>query len=461
MNENPRELEEKSVGTLFWSYSIPAIVATTAISLYNVIDRIFIGQGVGALAISGLALTLPLMNLAIALGTLVGAGAAAIVSIRMGEKRREDAICTLGNALVLNLIIGTLFSVLSLIFLDEILFLFGASTATIPFARDFMEIILWGNVITYIFFGLNSIMRASGYPEKAMISILLTVSFNVVLAPVFIFVCKWGIRGAAAATVLSQAVGMIWVLAHFISRKPYIRFRPEGFRLSASIVSDIFAIGMSPFLLHSGACLVSIIMNLQLGRQGGDMAIGAFGIINSIVGLIVMIVFGFTLGMQPIVGYNYGAGLLDRVVQAFKMTVLWATVISMAGFLVTVLFPVQIARAFTNDPHLINLTSSGMRIFMMAFPIVGFQIVTSNFFQSIGKAKIAIILSLSRQVICLIPFVLIFPIYWRLNGVWAASPASDMVSSLLTAGILFYYYRKLKKNTLHTVTAGSEAGDPA
>jgi len=453
MKNNSEELEVEDVGKLFWRYSIPAIVASTAISLYNIIDRIFIGQGVGALAISGLALTFPIMNLAIALGTLVGAGASAIVSIRMGEKRRSDAISTLGNALILNVVIGILFSVFSLIFLDDILYLFGASRNTIPYARNFMQIILLGNVITHIFFGLNSIMRSSGYPAKAMISILLTVSINVILAPIFIFLMKWGIRGAALATIISQTVGMIWVLAHFAGRAPNIRFETGCFKLKRKIVYDIFSIGMSPFLLHVCSCMVAILMNLQLGKCGGDLAIGAFGIINSIIGLAVMIIFGFTQGMQPIVGYNYGAGLMNRVVRAFKMTVYWATAVSVSGFLLTMIFPVQIARAFTYDRQLIGLTSTGMRILMIAFPLVGFQMVTSNFFQSIGKAKIAIILSMSRQVICLIPFILIFPTFWGLNGVWAASPASDLASSTLTAVILLYYHKRMKKRQYNMAIA--------
>jgi putative MATE family efflux protein len=442
--DNYKELETGEVGRLFWEYSLPAIVAMTAASVYNIVDRIFIGNGVGALAISGMALTFPIMNLAIALGTLVGAGASAVVSIRMGEKRHDDAVSTLCTALVLNIVIGTVFSILSLCFLNNILYAFGASSDTIPYARDFMQVILLGNVITHIFFGLNSIMRSSGYPSKAMWSILLTVSVNVALAPVFIFLLKWGIRGAALATILSQTVGMIWVLAHFSSKTPYVRFEAEGFRLRWPVIRDIFAIGVSPFLFHSCTCLVAIIMNRQLGRQGGDLAIGAFGIINSIAALIVMIIFGFTQGMQPIVGYNYGAGLMDRVVKAFKITLACSTAVSVMGFLMAVLFPSQIAGAFTHDSQLMSLTSSGMRIIMIAFPLVGFQVVTSNFFQSIGKAKVAIILSLSRQVICLIPFVLIFPLFWGLNGVWTASPASDMTSSILAAAILFYYHRKLK-----------------
>ena len=444
-NKNRDSLGTERISTLFWSYCIPAIVATTASSLYNIIDRIFIGNWVGPMAISGLALTFPIMNLAIAFGTLVGAGAAARVSILMGEGRCEEATQTLGNALIMNIIIGISFSIAGLIFLDPILYIFGASKDTIPYARDFMQIILAGNVITHIFFGLNNIMRASGYPTKAMISTLLTVTINVVLAPLFIYNFHWGIRGAALATVLSQTVGMIWVLAHFISKKSAIHFIKTCFKLVHSILADIFAIGMSPFLIHVAACLVTIVMNWQLGKFGGDLAIGAFGIINSVVGLIVMVVFGFAQGMQPIVGYNWGAKKINRVVKTFMMTILFASLITTLGFLVAMLAPRQIAHAFNNDEEFIRLTANGMRLYLIAFPIVGFQMVTSYFFQSIGKARISIWLSLSRQVLCLTPLLFLLPLFWQLNGVWIAPAASDLISSIITGGVLLHFYLKLWK----------------
>ena len=458
MNENAKYLEKENIGQLLLTYSLPAIIATTAGSLYNIIDRIFIGQGVGPYAISGLAITFPIMNLAIAFGTLVGAGAAAIVSIRMGEQRYPDAIRTLGNATVLNLIIGLLFSVIALIFLDPILIWFGASKHTISYAREFMQVILAGNIVSHMFFGLNNIMRASGYPTKAMISILLTVTINVILAPIFIFWFRWGIRGAALATVLSQVIGMIWVLAHFNSPKSIIHFQKASFKLKKRIVNDIFAIGLSPFLIHICAAFVAVIMNWQLTKYGGDLAIGAFGIINSIAGLIVMVIFGFTQGMQPIVGYNYGAKQMDRVFLTLKLTIFWATGISIIGFLLTLLLPEALSKAFTNDPTLLSITSIGMRLYMLAFPVVGFQIVTSNFFQSIGKAKIAIFLSLSRQLLFLIPFIVYLPTQFNLTGVWIAQPAADIFASLVTGGILFWFYYRLKKRSnllLDTTTYSS------
>ena len=446
MEKRNLDLENGNIGKLLLNYSLPAIIATTASSLYNIIDRIIIGQGVGPMAISGLALTFPIMNLSVAFGTLIGAGASAMVSIRMGQKKRTEAIRILGNAFILNIGIGLLFSLLALIFLDQILALFGASDVTMPYARDFMKIILMGNVITHIFFGLNNIMRASGYPAKAMVSILLTVVINIILAPLFIFVFHWGIKGAAFATVLSQTAGMIWVLAHFFSKKPYIHFYRSGYRISKRIVVDIFAIGLSPFLIHTVSSLVAIIMNLQLKNFGGDFAIGAYGIINSITTFIVMVVFGLTQGMQPIVGYNYGAQHIDRVLETLKKTIIWATGISAFGFLAAMIFPVQITHAFSNDAVLEAYTVRGMRFTMAAFAFVGIQVVVSNFFQSIGKAKIAIFLSMSRQVIFLIPFLLILPYFYKLDGVWASAPAADFLSAITTVGILFYNYNRMKKN---------------
>lgn len=448
MNKNTKDLEFEKIGTLLLQYSLPAIIAATASSLYNIIDRIFIGQGVGPYAISGLAITFPIMNLAIAFGTLVGAGASTLISIRMGEKRRIDAIRTLGNALVLNIGIGLIFSIVALLFLDEILIWFGASKKTIPYAREFMQIILIGNTISHIFFGLNNILRASGYPNKAMISILLTVGINIISAPIFIFEFHWGIRGAALATVLSQTVGMIWVLHHFCLKQSYIHFQKACFKLKSKIVRDIFSIGLSPFLIHSCSCLVAILMNWQLYKYGGDLAIGAFGIINSIVGLAVMIIFGLTQGMQPIVGFNYGARQITRVFKTFKLTILWASGISIVSFLITTLFPETITRAFTTDFELIKKTAYGMRIYMIIFPIVGFQIVTSNFFQSIGKAKIAILLSLSRQVLFLIPFIMWLPFHFELTGVWMAAPCSDFAASLTTILVLLYFYKRYQKTNI-------------
>lgn len=442
------ELRDKKISKLLLTYALPAIIATTASSLYNIIARIFIGQGVGPMAIAGLAITLPIMNISTAFGTLVGAGASSMISIRIGQLRKADAIRILGNSVVLSIIIGIVFTILTLVFLDEILILFGASENTLPYARDYLVIILAFNVVTHLFFGLNAIIRASGYPRKAMVSTLLTIACNIILTPIFIFTFKWGIKGAAIATVFSQICGLIWVLSHFISKKPYIHFRPSGFRIKTRIIKDILAIGLSPFIIHTASSTVAIITNLQLFKYGGDYAIGAFGIVNSVGVLIVMIILGLTQGMQPIVGFNYGAKRTERVIEALKLTILCATGVSFLGFLGGELFPKAIARCFTNDELLISNTVIGLRISMAVFFIIGFQVVVSNFFQYIGKAKVAIFLSLSRQVIFLIPLIAILPNFYELNGVWLAMPSSDLAATIITAAILLYYRNKLYKKPI-------------
>ncbi len=431
------------IGKLLFQYSIPAIVGTVAASLYNIIDRIFIGHGVGPMAISGLALTFPLMNLTAAFGALVGAGASALVSIRMGQRKKNEAILVLGNTLNLNIILGCLVSVVTLLFLDPILYLLGASKETLPYARDFMQVILAGNVFTHIYLGLNNIMRSSGYPKKAMITTLLTVGCNLILAPLFIFGFKWGIRGAALATVLSQLIGTVWVLIHFMNKNNTVHFRRGFFKLKQKIVMDIFSIGMANFLMLLSACLVTLIMNLSLVKYGGDYAIGAFGIIGCIANLFAMIVIGLNQGMQPISGYNYGAKHFDRVIKVFRYTLLTGTGITVLGFLLAEIFPRQIAQAFTTNQNLINLSVDGLRINLMMFPIVGFQMVTTNFFQSIGKARLSILLSLSRQVLFLIPALLIVPHFWGLAGVWGSGPIADFTASLVTLIVLKTQIKKV------------------
>lgn len=443
INNKINLLETESILSLLLKYSIPAIIGTTAASLYNIIDRIFIGHGVGPLAISGLALTFPLMNLSLAFGTMVGAGAAAVTSIRLGENKKKEAVNILGNAFILNLIIGVLFSVFGLFFLDDILFAFGATQNTLPYAKDFMQIILLGNVITFVYFGLNNILRASGYPKKSMLIMLITVAVNMVLAPVFIFVFHWGIKGAAFATVIAQFVGMIFVLSHFVKKTSNVFFTKDCFRLNMKIIADIFAIGMSPFLLHVCASMVAMIMNIRLGEYGGDMAIGSYGIIHSVSVLFAMIVVGLNQGMQPIVGFNFGAKNYSRVIRTYKYTVVIATIVTSSGFLLAQFFPYQIAFAFTNSQPLIEMSIIGLKITFLSFPIVGFQMVTSNFFQSIGKAKISIFLSLSRQVVFLIPALYVLPSLFHLNGVWYASPTSDTIAFLVTCGVLYFQLRKI------------------
>jgi len=431
------------IGKLLFQYSIPAIVGTVAASLYNIIDRIFIGHGVGPLAISGLALTLPIMNLSIAFGALIGVGSAALVSIRLGEKRRDDAVEILGASVLLNTGFSLVFTLVTFLFLDQLLFLFGASKDTLPYAKEFIRIILAGSVINFNYFGLNNVMRASGYPKKAMITTLLTVGINCILAPVFIFWFHWGIRGAATATVCAQTVGLVWAVAHFCRKSNFVHFRRGYFKVRLSVAKEITEIGMSTSLLNICACIIAIIMNVSLAKYGGDYAVGAFGILNGIAGLFVMIIIGLNQGMQPIAGYNFGAGQNARVIKVFKYSVIAATCVTTSGFLMAQFIPHLLASAFTSNTQLINLAAMGLRINMFMFPIVGFQIVTSSLFQSIGKAKISAFMSLSRQVIFLIPMLIIIPRFVGLPGVWAAGPAADLIASITTFFILRWQLKKL------------------
>jgi len=439
------ELGYSNIGKLLLNYSLPAIASMTVASLYNIIDRVFIGQGVGPLAIAGLALTFPVMNLAAAFGSLVGSGASTMISIRLGEKKVNSATRFLGNAVIINLIIGTLFMIIGLCFLDPILYAFGASEDTIPYARDFMQVILYGNIFSHSFFCLNNILRATGYPSKAMMITIMTVAINLVLAPIFIFYFHWGIKGAAWATVISQIFGLIATTTHYFNKKNTLYFRKKYFKLKSIVVGQIFAMGMSSFLINFCASIVVVILNYSLKKHGGDLAIGAYGIINSVLGLVVMIIFGFNMGMQPIVGYNYGARQYDRVLLTLRYALIAGTCISTFGFLLGMAFPWYIARAFTTDDGLIALTVEGLRITILLFPLVGSQVVASSFFQAVGKPKISIFLSMSRQILFMIPALLMLPGYFGLQGVWIALPASDMIASVLTIFVLYYHYKHMKR----------------
>ena len=442
-----QRLGRENINKLLLEFAIPSIIAMTATSVYNIIDRIFIGNAVGPMAIAGLALVLPVMNLLAAFGSMVGAGASSMVSIRLGQQRRKEATNILGNTLILNFLIGGLLTVLGLIFLDDLLILFGASPKTLPYARDFMQIILIANVLNHNFLGLNSIMRASGYPKKAMWSSLLTVGVNVLLAPLFIFVFKWGIRGAALATAFAQLSGFIWVMAHFVSKKHSLHFVRGYFRLRLKVIGDILSIGLSPFFIHLSASLVVVVINRSLalyGAEQGDLAIGAYGIVNSVVMLFLMLVLGLNLGMQPVVGYNFGARQNDRMLEAYRKTIFVASLITTGGFLIAQLFPRAIVSAFTNDSGMIDLAQTCLRIVVLSFPIVGFQMVTTTFFQSIGKAAWSIFLSLSRQLIFLIPAIIILPRIYDLEGVWMAMPVGDFLASLLTLVVILTQIRKYR-----------------
>ena len=439
------ELGQKNIGNLLLKYSTPAIIATAATSIYNIVDRIFIGQIVGPLAITGITIALPLMSLISAFGTLIGSGAATIISIRMGENRREDALRTLANALILDLIISVAISLFGLIFLDEILCLFGASDLTMPYAKAFMQIIFIGTPITQLFFSLNTIMRASGYPAKTMCLVLVSMLVNLLFVYVLIYKLHFGIEGAAIATIGGQFVGLIWTLTHFCKSKSNLHFKAFAFSLRWNITRHIFSIGMSSFLIHICSSVVVAIFNWQLKDTGGDYAIGAYGIINTVVNFVTAIVLGLSQGMQPIVGYNFGAKSLPRMLRALWMTIWVGTAITTLGFICMRLFPLQIAHCFTNDMVMTDLIRSGMMIYTVMFPLIGFQVVVSNFFQSIGKPRVSIFLSISRQLLFLVPAVCLLPYFYSLEGIWYAMPVADVLSTILTAIMLMYYYKKLPK----------------
>lgn len=447
---NPHLLGTERIGKLMLQYCFPAIIAMIMTSLYNIIDSVFIGHGVGAMAISGLAISFPLMNLVIAFCTLVGIGGATISSIRLGQKDLKGATEVVGTVLMLCWVNAIIFGGISLIFLDEILTFFGASSATLPYARDFMQVILLGTPISYTMIGLNNVMRATGYPKKAMLSSLITVIANVIIAPIFIFHFNWGIRGAASATVISQFIGMIWVLKHFINQKNYVHFTHSFYKVRKRIVLSIFSIGMSPFLMNICACIVVIIINNSLREQGGDLAIGAYGIINRMQTLFVMTVMGMTMGLQPIIGYNYGANQLDRVKRTLMAGIACGVTITTIGCVMCQLMPHAIVEMFTTDKTLVDIATQGLRIAVLIFPCVGCQIVISNFFQSIGRAKVSIFLSLSRQLVFLLPFLLIFPHYWGTNGVWWSMATSDFLAFTVAVISLLFLFKKMTKKDKDT-----------
>ena len=439
------ELGTERIRKLLVQYAVPAIIAMTASSLYNMVDSIFIGHGVGALAISGLALTFPLMNLAAAFGSLVGVGAATLVSMRLGQRDYETAQRILGNVVVLNLIIGISFGLLTLVFLDPILYFFGASDATIGYAREYMSVILWGNVVTHMYLGLNAVLRAAGHPRKAMYATILTVTINAILDPLFIFGFGWGIRGAAIATVLAQILALVWQFRIFSDRNELLHFRRGIYRLKGKIVRNVLAIGMSPFLMNLAACFIVILINKGLKEYGGDLNIGAYGIVNRLGFFFVMIVMGINQGMQPIAGYNYGARQFDRVDRVLKLTIIGATCVTTLGFLIGELAPRLAVSVFTDDPELVRLSAEGMRIVFFCFPIIGFQMVITNFFQCIGKVKISIFLSLSRQLLILLPLLGFLPMIWDIDGVWYSMPISDFSAAVIAAIVMSWYMNKLKR----------------
>lgn len=442
---NPKELGTKPIGSLLLRYAVPAVIAMTASSLYNIVDRIFIGHigtdSEGALALGGLAVTFPIMNLSAAFGAMIGVGGSTLMSVKMGQRDNDTAQHVLGNVVTLNVILGVLLAIFGIVFINPLLRFFGASDNTIGYANEYMFIILLGNVVTHLYLGLNASLRATGHPNVAMIATIATVVVNSVLDPLFIFTLDMGIRGAAIATILAQVIALMFVWYVLSNPKEPIRLQKGIFGLRKRIVKNIFTIGLSPFCMQLCACLVVIFINQGLQRHGGDLAVAAFGIINGITFLFVMVVMGICQGMQPIAGYNYGAQNFDRVNKVLRYSIIYGTIVMTCSFLVCEFIPHLPVLLFTDDPKLTELAVDGMRIIVAVSPLVGFQIVTGNFFQSIGMAKKSIFLSVSRQMLFLMPFLLIFPNLWGTNGVWISIAASDAVSVITAAALLWHFYR--------------------
>lgn len=442
---SPKELGTQPIGKLLIRYAVPAVIAMTASSLYNMVDRIFIGHigtgAEGALALSGLAVTFPVMNLSAAFGAMVGVGGSTLMSVKLGQRDYTTAQTILGNVVTLNIILGLSLGLLGILFINPLLYFFGASANTIVYAREYMFIILLGNVITHLYLGLNAALRSTGHPNSAMIATIATVIVNAILDPLFIFTFNMGIRGAAIATILAQVIALAYVCVVLGNGRELIHFRRGIYHLRQRIVKNILTIGLSPFCMQLCACLVVILINKGLQKHGGDLAIAAYGIINGITFLFVMIVMGITQGMQPIAGFNYGARKFGRVTQVLRYSILYATAVMCCSFLICEFLPEIPVRFFTSDPTLSRLSVEGMRIIVLMNPLVGFQIVVGNFFQSIGMARQSIFLSVSRQLLFLVPFLLIFPEIWGTNGVWISIVSADAVSIIVAAAMLWHFFK--------------------
>ena len=439
-------LGEEKISKLLMEFSIPAIIGMVVNTLYNIVDRMYIGniKDIGGLALTGVGITMPIMTIIMAFGMLIGIGTSARISLKLGEHKREEAEKHLGNAFTLIIIASVLITIIGLVFMHKILGLFGASADTEIYAREYMQIIFFGTIFNMLSFGLNHSIRSDGSPKVAMLSMLIGAGTNIILDPIFIFVFGMGVRGAAIATVISQIVSTIWILYYFTKGKSNLKIKREYLSLDKAIVLSIFSIGVSPFSMQIAQSIVQVLANNALKTYGGDLAIGAMTIINSVAMIFMMPIFGLNQGSQPIVGYNYGAEKYKRVKQAVKSATIVATIIVSIGWIITQAAPHLLISIFNRDEQLVGIASTGMRIFLLMLPVVGAQVISSNYFQSIGKAKISMFLSLLRQVILLIPCLIILPKIFGLTGVWLAGAVSDGLSSLITLIIFFMSVRKLK-----------------
>lgn len=439
-------LGEEKISKLLMEFSIPAIIGMVVNTLYNIVDRMYIGniKDIGGLALTGVGITMPIMTIIMAFGMLIGIGASARISLKLGEHKREEAEKHLGNAFTLIIIASVLITIIGLVFMHKILGLFGASADTEVYAREYMQIIFFGTIFNMLSFGLNHSIRSDGSPKIAMLSMLIGAGTNIILDPIFIFVFGMGVRGAAIATVISQIVSTIWILYYFTKGKSNLKIKREYLSLDKAIVLSIFSIGVSPFSMQIAQSIVQVLANNALKTYGGDLAIGAMTIINSVAMIFMMPIFGLNQGSQPIIGYNYGAEKYKRVKQAVKSATIVATIIVSIGWIITQAAPHLLISIFNRDEQLVGIASTGMRIFLFMLPVVGAQVISSNYFQSIGKAKISMFLSLLRQVILLIPCLIILPKIFGLTGVWLAGAVADGLSSLITLIIFFMSVRKLK-----------------
>lgn len=441
-------LGREPVRALLWKFALPAIVGMLVNSLYNIIDRVFIGQGVGALAISGLALTFPVMTLVVAIGTLVGVGGSARMSIVLGKGNVPWAQRILATVLVLTFVLSALFVTLSMIYLDELLVLFGGSDATMGYAKEFLNIVIPGSVFSNLTYSLAALIRATGNPRKSMYVILVGVVCNIILDPIFIFWLDLGIKGAAWATVISMILGACVAVHHFMDKKREVHFTRKEFKIKGYIIKNIVSIGLAPFLMNLIASGVSLVANQLLVRHGGDLAIGAFGIMNSLAMLIVMAMMGLCQGMQPIVGYNYGAKRLKRLKDTLLLTGKWSFFVGCFGLFMSLVMPEAMARAFTSDPVLLKLSTEGIRICSALLPLVGIQIVISNYFMSISKPGQSIFMTLSRQLLFLVPMMIVFAKWWGMTGIWLSIPASDGLAFLAAIVLISIEKKKLYRKKL-------------
>ena len=443
-------LGEAPIGKILIKYSIPAIIGMIVNALYNVVDRMFIGKipNVGSLAMAGLGVTMPIVTILLAFGMLIGVGSSANISIKLGQKRRDEAEKILGNSVTLSLLIGAILTIIGIVFGDKLLMLFGASVNALPFAKAYINIILFGAIFNIIAFALSSSVRADGNPRKSAVIMVVGCLTNIVLDAVFIFVFGWGIKGAAFATIISQAITAIWIILYYTKGKSNLKLRKENMKLDLKLVKMIFAIGSAPFAMQIAASLVQVIANNTLKIYGGDLAIGAMATISAIAMLFLMPIFGINQGSQPIIGYNYGAKKYERAKKTYLISVTAAIIVLVIGFLVVEIFPTVIVGLFNKDEELMKIAKNGVRIYLSMLPITAISITGSNYFQAIGSVKKAMLLSLLRQILLLIPLLLILPGIFGLTGVWLAQPVADVLATIITVILLIMEFTRYKKHTI-------------